>query len=336
MHSQVNKGTWRVLSQWRPHSGWKTLLNLWLADRFPDDRQVTTNLHKIFIIPSLTSLALLGSALVLFLMAVIFQNSLIYALSFWLLGLVIIAIFFTYRNISDLTIKSIQSRACFVGEKAVFELEVSRPRKQKKSALFIGWKFEDLVEVNLHKQHRLRIKLSHNTTKRGYLRPDRLSIFSRYPIGLMITWSYAPLKMNCIVYPEPVLMGEQHIGLSLDEESQQGAEIKNGTTDFAGIRDYQAGDSPKHIHWGTFAKTGKLNTKAFVDYANRDLWLDWDSLSIQGTEGRLSHLCARVLECFNEQQTFGLKLPGKRIQPGSGDAHKLICLTALALFGEEQ
>ncbi|MGK0272884.1 MAG: hypothetical protein ACI88H_003560, partial [Cocleimonas sp.] len=48
----------------------------------------------------------------------------------------------------------------------------------------------------------------------------------------------------------------------------------------------------------------------------------------------LSHLCALVLQYHQEQQTYGLKLPDKTIQPASGDAHKNTCLMALALFGE--
>ncbi|KAG1663466.1 Protein-glutamine gamma-glutamyltransferase [Nymphon striatum] len=140
--------------------------------------------------------------------------------------------------------------------------------------------------------------------------------------------------MNSIVYPAPLLQESADTGDSLDEEADQGMEILRGTTDFSGIRDYQAGDSPRHIHWGAYAKTGKVQTKTFVDYASHDLWLDWDALAISGTETKLSHLCAKVLQYYQEQQVYGLKIPGKLIQPASGEAHRNTCLTALALYGE--
>jgi uncharacterized protein (DUF58 family) len=139
--------------------------------------------------------------------------------------------------------------------------------------------------------------------------------------------------MESIVYPEPILQESTEDGQGLDDEAERGHEIARGSNDFSGIREYQKGDSPKHIHWGAYAKTGKAYTKTFVDYANQDMWLDWDALLLTGIEVKLSHLSAKVLECHQEQQVYGLKIPGKTIQPATGEAHKTICLTALALYG---
>ncbi len=276
---------------------------------------------------------MLATIALLYLLAINFQSSLIYALSFWLIALFIIAIFFTYKNLAGLTIKAIQADSCFAGEKAVFELEVSCPENLQKSSIFLGWKDQDVVETHLIEHYHQRIKLSHETNKRGYFKPDRVSIFSRYPLNLLISWSYAPLDMHAIVYPEPILMDQSEGSLFVDDDADQGNEIANGSADFSGIRDYQAGDSPKQIHWGSYAKTGQLYTKSFIDYASNDLWLEWDSLAIQGIETKLSHLSAQILACFQEDRIYGLKIPGKTIQPAKGDAQKTICLTALALYG---
>jgi uncharacterized protein (DUF58 family) len=313
---------------------WKIAQNSWLEKRFPDTRQITLDIKRIFIIPTLSSSALLLAVLVLSLIAINFQNSLIYGLSFWLLALIVMAIFFTYRNLSGVTVRAIQSSPCFSGEKAVFELEVSCPEKQKKTAISLGWRHEDLTTVNLQNHHSVHIKLSHSTQQRGRFKPDRITIFSVYPIGLVVAWSYAALNMHSIVYPAPLLYNTGEDGQGLDDTAEQGLEMINGSTDFAGIRDYRPGDSPKQIHWGAYAKTGKVYTKTFVDYANHDLWLEWDNLTMPGVETRLSHLCAKILQYHHEQQIYGLKIPGKTVHPGSGEAHKNICLTALALYGD--
>ena len=306
----------------------------WMEKRFPDTREFTLNLKNIFVFPAQGSAALLLAILILFVMGVNFQNSLIYGLSFWLLALIVISIFITYRNLSNLTIKAIQSAPCFAGEKAVFELEISCPEEQKKSAIYIGWKDQDVELVNLQEHHNIHIKLSHGTNQRGRFKPGRLSIFTRYPLGLILGWSYVSLNMHSIVYPAPHLQEDSAGNQSMDEEAEKGLEISKGSTDFSGIREYQVGDSPRQIHWGAYAKTAKVYTKTFVDYANHDLWLDWDSLSMQGIENRLSHLCAQVLQYHQEQQFYGLKIPGRTIQPSSGEAHRNTCLSALALYGE--
>ena len=318
-------------------SNWKSKTDNWLEERFPESRQVTLNLKRIFVFPTSSSLALLIAIALLFVMGVNFQNSLAYALCFWLLALIVISIFFTYRNLSNVTVKSVQSNNCFAGEKAVFELAISCLAKQKKSAIYIGWKGQDVALLDLNDKQSVNFKLSHATTKRGRFKPDKLTIFTRFPVGLVKGWSYAQLDMQSIVYPTPLLQDTANNGKGLDDEAEQGLEIARGTTDFSGIRDYQAGDSPKHIHWGAYAKTGKVFSKTFVDYANHDLWLEFDALhDIQGTETKLSHLCALVLQYYQEQQTFGLKLPERTIQPANGEAHKNTCLMALALFGESE
>lgn len=311
-----------------------TYLDKWLDERFPESVIVTLGIKRIFIIPTLISGSLFLALGILLLMAINFQNSLIYGLAFWLLALIVISIFFTYRNLSGVTFKAVQANPCFAGEKAVFEIEASCPENQKKSAIFIGWKHQDLAKIDLQDHHTIRIKLSHDTTKRGIFKPEKLSIFTVYPIGLVVAWSYAVLDMQSIVYPEPLIQKSiENNSQGVDDEAEKGKEIAHGSTDFSGIREYQSGDSPKHIHWGAYAKTGKAYTKTFADYANQDLWLDWDSLALTGVETKLSHLCAKVLQYHQEQQVYGLKIPGKTIQPNSGEVHKTLCLTALALYG---
>lgn len=314
---------------------WKSKRDQWLKQRFPNDSSVTLSVNKIFVLPTASSLGLLITAVVIFLLAVNFQNALVYGLSFWLFAFLVINILFTYRNLSGLTIRKVAASPCFAGEKATFEINVESPVNHAVSGVVIGWKHEDAAEVNLGKHATMRIKLSHIAQQRGRYQPKRLEIFTRFPTGLIVAWSYVPLNLESIVYPKPVLQETAEQGEQTDDMTDDGKEIARGSTDFSGIRAYESGDSPKHIHWGTYAKTGELHTKSFVDYASHDLWLDWDALRIKGVEEKLSHLCARVLECHQEQVSYGLKIPGKTIPTEQGEAHKTACLTALALYGEE-
>lgn len=303
-----------------------------VGNRFPKTRKLTLTQKTIFIVPSKVSIGLMGIIVLLFLLGINFQNSLVYVVCFWLIALLVINILYTYRNLAGLTIKAVAAEPCFAGEKMVLELEISRPVNQRKSAIYFGWKGEDLVELNLQEQQSTRIKLSHSTTERGRFPPPRIDIFTRYPTGLTTAWSYASMDMDAIVYPEPIENINQNDKRGAGEETDEGVEIAGGSSDFAGVREYQAGDSPRHIHWGQFAKTGELYTKSFVDYESHEMWLDWEMLSISGTEQRLSHLSAMVLQFNNEQKQFGLKIPGTVIEPSNGESHKTRCLTALALY----
>ena len=53
-----------------------------------------------------------------------------------------------------------------------------------------------------------------------------------------------------------------------------------------------------------------------------------------GTEEKLSRLTRWVLDAHASGLSYGLRLPGKKIEPANGDAHRQKCLEALALFVE--
>lgn len=52
-----------------------------------------------------------------------------------------------------------------------------------------------------------------------------------------------------------------------------------------------------------------------------------------GIEERLSRLCAMVLEAERRGLGYGLRLPGREIEPGRGGEHMGRCLKELALYG---
>jgi uncharacterized protein (DUF58 family) len=64
-----------------------------------------------------------------------------------------------------------------------------------------------------------------------------------------------------------------------------------------------------------------------------ELWLAWSALPADmRLEARLSRLTRWVLDAAQVGVAFGLEVPGVRIAPDVGPAHRERCLTALALF----
>ena len=107
-----------------------------------------------------------------------------------------------------------------------------------------------------------------------------------------------------------------------------------GTDDFAGLRNYQPADSPRHVAWKAVARSESMLTKQFSGEASSELWLDWSALpGALALEARLSRLSGWVLGAEAQGLRYGLRLPGTEIQPGHGDTHRTACLAALALFG---
>jgi len=83
---------------------WRQRWQKWLDRRIPPARQVELSHRSIFIVPNRVGL-LFGVALfVMLVTAINYQNSLIYALTFWLFCVAMAAMNFTYRNLSGLTL----------------------------------------------------------------------------------------------------------------------------------------------------------------------------------------------------------------------------------------
>ncbi len=297
-------------------------------------RNAYFHLRNIYILPTLAGLGLLCIVALTLIAAINFQNSMIYIVCFWLASLLVINILYTFRNLSGLHLELLGTEPCFAGQNCLIRLSASS--EQNKGAIYVGWKAYDLALIDLYNANSCELSISYPAPKRGHLKPPRLDVFTRYPTGLIIAWAYARLNINAIVYPEPKLIEPHSEILIGGQDAEDGQELTNGVNDFSGMRRYQAGDRLQRVHWAKYAQTRKLYTKNFVDYQDHDLWLDWQEMPTGSVEQRLSHLCARVLALHSRQQTFGLKIPGKVIEPANGDVHRHRCLTALALYTAEE
>ena len=174
------------------------------------------------------------------------------------------------------------------------------------------------------------MSLSLPAMKRGWMPARVFSLGTEFPLGLFHAWTWAELEMTCLVYPRPALAGRPpppaHGGGGHVSGSQPGLD------EFAGLRAYQRGDSPRSIHWKSLPKLRTPMVKQFLETLDEELWLDWNDLPDLDTEARLSQLTRWVIEADGGHRLFGLRLPDQTIEPGAGEDHRHACLKALALF----
>jgi uncharacterized protein (DUF58 family) len=167
--------------------------------------------------------------------------------------------------------------------------------------------------------------------RRGLLYPGRFRIFTTYPLGLFYAWAIVDLDMHCLVYPKP-----EPGNVPLPPAQAAGGEgtaLGAGDDDFAGLRTFHPGDSPRRIAWKAFARNEVFLSKQFSGSAAAQLWLDLGDLpDLMGLEAKLSRLTRWVIESEAAGLRYGLRLPGSQTDPDSGALHRDRCLQALALF----
>lgn len=304
----------------------------WVARRIPPAAQVQLNQRRIFIMPSRVGGAF-GLVLLLMLLAAInYENSLAYGLTFMLAALFIVAILHTYRNFSGLLLKAGVSGAVFVGEQARFRVRLESV-EHAHQAVALGWPPAELQTLDIPPQGQRECELSQPAARRGWLHPPRMRVESRFPLGILVAWSWVDLDQAVLVYPRP-LPGDLPLaaGRGRDEDDEGVRATGHGADDYQGLKSYQPGDSRRRLHWKAYSRGQGLLVKDFAALAGRDLWLDF--LAIGGDpEARLSLLCHWVLQLDGRQQAYGLRLPGTELAPSHGDAHREACLRALALYG---
>lgn len=305
-------------------------MELWLDKRNPRRSEVVLEQNRIFIFPSSAGLGFLVMLLGLLLLAINYQNNLIFALSFSLFSLFLVAILHTYANVSGIRLRAGVADPVFAGELAHFHLHVhaqQRPRHQLRFN-FAGGRFQWLeLSAPLDSGE---VVLPWPAERRGKLVPGRLQLRSDFPLGIIRCWAMPALDWHCLVYPQPRLLRPLHSFASEGEGEHLNAHADGD--EFSGFERYQPGEPPRRIFWKAYAKGQGLLSKRFEQNRADELVLHWDSLAGLAVEDRLSTLCAWALDCEQRGLYFALVLPGVSVEQGSGPVHLARVLRELALF----
>lgn len=287
--------------------------------------------RRVYILPTRQGL-LFGAVLIAILLGAInYDNGLAFALVFLLTGLGMVSILHTWRNLQGLRLEAGRAQAVFAGEPARFPLGLYNNGSESRPAVTLAPAAGGTITLDVAPGMQW-IDLTRTAPRRGRLSLGRLTISTRFPLGLFRAWSPLELNMDCLVYPAPA--PQRGLPPGQPGVTGSGSERGQGHDDFAALRPYHAGDSLRHVDWKAVAREQGMHTKQFAGEAAQELWLAWELLPNLTAEARLSRLCRWVLEADAAGLAYGLRLPDRIITPDFGPAQRRRCLEALALFGE--
>lgn len=264
--------------------------------------------------------------------AINYDLALGHALVFLLVGLGLIGMLHTFRNLYALGITPGRSSPVFAGESAYFSISLCNSRRAPRLGLLLRADDGQEVRAALGAHERCDTAIPVNSTRRGWLALPRIRLSTVYPLGLFVAWSYLQPEMHCLIFPKPIftpLPPEQSRHISGQRLGDSGQE------DFAGFRNHQPADSLRHVAWKASARNPgqqPLLVKQFAGGAEQELTLDWQLTPDTGDiETRLAILTGWVLAADAAGACYGLRLPGLEILPKQGAQHRLHCLESLAL-----
>lgn len=313
----------------------------------PVNGVVTLHRRQLYILPTRGGVAFAVLLLAMLMTSLNYNISLGFALTFLLIGIVMACMWTAYRNLLDLEVGAGAVSPAFVGDAAVFALQVDNrddtarigvearaDASRSATTSKVSTVPTEAASLTLDAQASGALALRLPATRRGRLSLPRVTLESRFPFGLFRVWSYADLPLATLVYPAPEAAAPPLPLLARADDAEDGALSVASDDGIDQLRRYRTGDPLHRIAWKHSARTGRWMSRTGQTPRDPACWLDWHALPDGlDTEARLSRLCAWVLAAGDDLDV-GLRLPAVEIPPGHGAAHRRACLEALALWPE--
>lgn len=307
-------------------------MSFWFRLTSAAPAETTPGRRQLYMLPTRYGLLFALVAAVLLLASINYGNGLGYALTFLLVAVAVVSMLHTHRNLHRLRIAPGACVPVFAGEAAQFEVVLANDANTPRFGILVEQNGAETARIDVPARAGATVTLGLRAARRGWQQLPAFRLATRFPLGLLYSWSRpVHTDQRCLVYPAPAAPLPFRATPAETLRPEQGQRL--GGDDFIGVREYQPGDSPRHIDWKAFARTGMLTTKQFGGGYQALVWLDWDALPEFDTESRLSVLTRWVLDAEAAGAHYGLRLPDTVIAPDRGEAHEHACLKALALFG---
>ena len=330
-----------------PVSYFKNRFNKWFENRLPFSDQVTLTQRTVYILPTRPGLMLGVTLLTLLVASINYQLNLGYLLTFLLAGSALVGMHVCHGTLRGLAMHLIAPSAHYAGSAAAFDIKLSNEKRSIRYGIGLSvfnpsvkstkqdhWSWADVPA-----QGSSTVQVAFKPERRGLHRLPTLTAETRFPLGTFRVWTVWRPAAQMLVYPAaeanpPSLPpGEPRSGGAAHTARAQ------NSGEFDGVRTYRRGDPLKLVVWKKAAKADENDSRESGGLVVRDtqqaqrheLWLDYVQAGTGGQEQKLSRLCAWVLNADKLAIDYGLRLPALEIKPGCGEAHKRLCLEALAL-----
>jgi uncharacterized protein (DUF58 family) len=309
----------------------------WVQSRQPRTDTLLLTQRNVYILPTRAGLLFAITVFVLLLASINYQLNLGYVLTFLLAGSGVVSMHITHATLRGLTMHLKPITPVFVGDAVLLDVVLTSPG----SARFgIGLKVAgappaSVTWLNVPALGQATAQVSFTAPTRGRVDVPTLGAETRFPLGLFRCWTVWRPAAELLVYPKP-----EHPAapLPLARVVSGGAAQSRGANggEVEGVRGYRRGDPPKLIAWKKAAKAmqtgGDLVSRDTSTAVHQALWLEWQQCGGLDPEARLSRLSAWTLAAHRAGAEYGLRLPGRDVELGSGDAQRRRCLEALALW----
>jgi uncharacterized protein (DUF58 family) len=325
---------------------WRTRVGAWARRRQGEDvPPLALGWRRLYILPTRAGLAWALLLFVMLLAGLNYNNSLGLILTFQLAGVALVIMFDCHRTLHGLEIVAAEADDAFAGTAAELRLSVANTSRFPRRGLALvpaadtsAWgkaRADTLaapgdghLDLGTEQAGVLRCRVA--ARRRGRQAVDALVLSSTQPGGLYRCWTWLHLPLEAIVYPAP--QGPAPLPAPRSRRSLTGAAAASGDEEWAALRPFQPGDSPRAVAWKLFARGAPLLVARYEAVRGGEHQFELATTPGKDLEARLSQLAAWILAAESRGEGYGLRIGDVYVPPGLGPAHRRRCLRALALY----
>ncbi len=303
----------------------------WARKRQGGDAHVTRlQSRRIYILPTGVGFVFALMTFAMLLGSMNYNNNLSFVLTFLLAGLGLVSMHQCQRNLVGLEMRFAGVDAVFAGQSARFRIAITNHSKNSRYNIQLYADTASSEIKDLAPGDSKIFALAIPTERRGHIALQRFGIRTLFPFELFRSWAWLHMDLTGLVYPAPA----EHAPEPPPTQTAQGHRQHDarGEEDFAGLRKFHAGDSPRHVAWKAYARTGELLSKQFAGADTSSQWFDFDHVDEDELEKRLSVITRWIVDADRTYRDYGVRVPGAEFPPAHGETHRHLCLEALALF----
>jgi uncharacterized protein (DUF58 family) len=171
--------------------------------------------------------------------------------------------------------------------------------------------------------------------RRGYHKLTGYRIATRFPFGLIRKSRDVEAPAQLLVLPALVPVPESLLPAGRADAGRRHGVRPNPRGDFAGLREYRAGDDPRDIHWRTSARRGRPFIRESEDESGRTVIVTLaggpEAMPGEPFEAAVSMTASIAVALLRRGYEVGLDTDEGFHAPGSGPLQAGTLLRALAL-----
>jgi uncharacterized protein (DUF58 family) len=303
----------------------------WAQKRAGDDQlPVTISTRRLYILPTRAGFAFAALLFVMLVAGLNYSNSLALFMTFLLAGFALIAMHLCHRNLAGTRVVGIGTHNGFVGEHGRVVLTLENSADHARFAIGVDALDVETAIVDIAAAATARAELAIALEQRGRVAMRRLRLTTTFPFGLFRAWTWVYVPVEVLAWPAP--RGRREPPHEAATGGTATAVHRAGDEEWAGLREFRSGDSPRQVAWGAYARGRGLLVKTYESPAAHHRMFDLNAIPGE-IEARLEQLSAWVVGAEARGERYGVQLGGDELAPGAGREHRTRALDGLALYG---